>query len=95
MAKKGILKDLELTGQDFLDTISELIQEGNVREIEVYNKKGKRIYHFNLTGAFVFVIFVPVLIAAAAIVGKVNGCTVKIKRIRSARTKKPSSKKKA
>lgn len=67
-------------GQKTLNTIQELIKEGNVRKITITDKSGKTVAEFPLTFGVVGAVIAPILAAIGAIVALVNDCTISIEK---------------
>jgi Domain of unknown function (DUF4342) len=68
------------TGSQVLDTIKNLIHEGNVRRIAI-KEEGRTIAEFPLTIGVVGAALAPPLAAAGAIAALVTDCTIEVERI--------------
>jgi hypothetical protein len=74
-----IVEQLRLEGGQLLDTIKQLLNEGNVRRIVV--KQGEQtIVEFPLTVGVVGAALAPALAAAGAIAALITDCTIEIER---------------
>ena len=67
-------------GQDLVDWVKRLIEEGNVRRITIKNKTGKTIIEIPLTIGVVGTVLAPVLAAVGAIAALVSDCTIAVER---------------
>ncbi|HEX7844813.1 MAG TPA: DUF4342 domain-containing protein [Chitinophagaceae bacterium] len=67
-------------GEQLLNKIKELIQEGNVRKITIHDKSGKEIMSFPLTVGVVGAVLAPVLAAVGAIAALVVECSISVER---------------
>ncbi len=78
MAKK--VEKFEVTGENLLKKVKELIKEGNVRKITIKDKSGKDLIVFPLTIGVVGTMLVPVLAAVGAIAALLTECTISVER---------------
>ena len=69
-----------LKGEQVLNKIKELVEEGNVRKITIHDKSGKEIMSFPLTFGVVGVVLAPVLAAVGAMAALIGECTIKVER---------------
>ena len=67
------------TGSQMVDTIKDLIHEGNVRRISI-KQEGRTIAEFPLTFGVVGVAIAPVVAAMGAIAALVTDCTIEVER---------------
>lgn len=67
-------------GENLINKIKELIEEGNVRKITIHGKNGDEIMSFPLTIGVVGAVFAPVLAAIGALATLVGECTVTVER---------------
>jgi hypothetical protein len=54
-------------GENLLNKVKELIEEGNVRKISIHDSNGKELMSFPLTFGVVGVVLTPVLAAIGAL----------------------------
>ena len=81
MKAKKVEKDsFEVSGEELLKKIKELIKEGNIREISIENKEGKTIIVLPLTLGVVGAALMPPLAAVGAIAALLTECTIRVKR---------------
>ncbi len=67
-------------GEQILQKIRELIEEGNVRKISIHDKTGKEIMSFPLTIGVVGVVLAPVLAAIGAMAALIGECDISVER---------------
>lgn len=68
------------TGENLLQKIRELIEEGNVRRITITEKSGKELMSFPLTIGVVGAVLAPVLAAVGALAALIGECTITVER---------------
>lgn len=67
-------------GENLLQSVKELIAEGNVRKISIHDKDGKELMSFPLTIGVVGAVFAPVLAAIGALAALIGDCTITVER---------------
>ncbi len=78
---KEFSEHYELSGEEVLAKIKELVHEGNVRRIIITSDEGKRLIEIPLTVGVVGALLAPVWAAIGAIAALVTKCTVEVIRI--------------
>jgi hypothetical protein len=73
-----------ISGEDLIKKIKELIAEGNVSKISIADKNGNEIISFPVTIGVVGVILAPVLAAVGAIAALLTECKITVERKTSA-----------
>ncbi len=73
-----------LKGEQILNKIKELIEEGNVRKISIHDKSGKELMSFPLSFGVVGALLAPVLAAIGALAALIGECTISVEREPSA-----------
>ncbi|MBK6635413.1 MAG: DUF4342 domain-containing protein [Chitinophagaceae bacterium] len=73
-------KHFSVKGEQILQKIKELIEEGNVRKISIHDKTGKEIMSFPLTIGVVGVVLAPVLAAIGAMAALIGECDISVER---------------
>lgn len=73
-------EEFQLSGEDVIKKIKELINEGNIRKITIKTKDNNRIAEFPLTLGVVGTMFLPVLAAIGTIIALVSECTISVER---------------
>jgi hypothetical protein len=73
-------ESFKVEGEALLKKIKELIEEGNVRKIEIIDKSGKEIMSFPLTIGVVGALVLPVLAAVGALAALIGDCTITVER---------------
>lgn len=74
-------EEFQVSGEDLLKKVKELIEEGNVRKITIKSRDGKTIAEFPLTLGVIGAVIAPVLAAVGAIAALVTECTIAVERI--------------
>jgi len=73
-------ESFEVSGENLLKKVKELINEGNIRKITIKDKSGKVLVVFPLTVGVVGAVLVPVLAAVGTIAALVTECTISVER---------------
>ena len=73
-------ESFSIHGENLLNKIKELIEEGNIRKITITDKSGRELMSFPLTFGVVGVLVAPVLAAIGAIAALVGECTITVER---------------
>ena len=69
-----------LNGENLLNKIKELINEGNVRKIAIHDKDGKELMSFPLTIGVVGTLLAPVLAAVGAVAALIGEFKISVER---------------
>jgi hypothetical protein len=69
-----------LKGEQILNKIKELVEEGNVRKISIHDKSGKELMSFPLSFGVVGALLAPVLAAIGALAALIGECTISVER---------------
>jgi uncharacterized protein DUF4342 len=75
-----VTEHYQLTGEDVITKIKQIVHEGNVRRVLIKNAEGHVIVEFPLTVGVVGAALVPMWAALGAIVALVSDCTIEIER---------------
>ena len=70
----------QVTGENLLKKVKEIINEGNVRKIIIKKKDGKTLVEFPLTVGVIGTVIVPVLAAVGAIAALIGECSITVER---------------
>lgn len=73
-------ESFKVSGENLVNKVKEIINEGNVRRIIISDKHGKEIAHFPLTVGVVGALLLPVFAAIGAIAALVAECTITVER---------------
>lgn len=73
-------ESFQVSGENLLKKVREIISEGNARKITIKEKSGKEIMSFPLTLGVVGTVFAPVLAAVGAIAALITECTISVER---------------
>ena len=71
----------EVTGDDLVAKVKEIVHEGNVRRIIIKNEEGERLIEIPLTVGVVGALFLPALAAVGAVAALVAKCTIEVERV--------------
>ena len=77
---ENIREDIKVRGEQLIETIKRLIQEGNVRQITLKDKDGNTILVLPLTVGVVGAVLAPTLAAIGAVAALVTECTISVER---------------
>jgi hypothetical protein len=75
-----------LKGEQILNKIKELVEEGNVRKISIHDKSGKELMSFPLSFGVVGALLAPVLAAIGALAALIGECSISVEREGAARS---------
>ena len=73
--------EYQVTGDDLLHKVKELVHEGNIRRIIIKNEEGKRLIEIPLTLGVVGIALLPVWAAIGAIAALVTDCTILVEKV--------------
>jgi Domain of unknown function (DUF4342) len=76
---RSTVQSLEAKGSQLIDTIKQLIHEGNIRKISI-KQDGRTIAEFPLTFGVMGAAIAPALAAIGAITALVTECTIEVER---------------
>jgi hypothetical protein len=79
MAEKTCWESVKAEGGAILDTLKDLVREGNVRRVRI-RQGGTIIAEFPLTAGVVGALFAPMLAAVGALVALAKDCTLEVER---------------
>jgi hypothetical protein len=79
-AKKLKEETFQVSGENLLKKVKEIIKEGNVRRIIIKDKNGKTIVELPLTLGVVGALIAPALAAIGAIAALVTECSITVVR---------------
>jgi hypothetical protein len=80
MAERTFWQTIELTGDQLVKTVKELIEAGNVRRIRV-RQKDRTVAEFPLTIGVVGAVFAPMLAAIGALAALLTECSIDVERV--------------
>ena len=73
--------EYQVSGDNLLAKVKELVHEGNIRRIIIKNEEGKRLIEIPLTLGVVGIALLPVWAAIGAIAALVTDCTILVEKI--------------
>ena len=77
---KTFKETFAVKGEEILQKVKDLIEEGNVRKISIHDKTGKEIMSFPLTIGVVGALVAPLLAAIGAIAALIGECDISVER---------------
>ena len=75
------VEEFQVTGQQLLGSIKDLIHEGNIRRISIRNSKGVTLLEIPLVVGVAGAVLVPVWAALGALAALVAKCTLVVERL--------------
>jgi len=78
--KKTVRETFEVSGENLIKKVKELIKEGNVRKVIIKGKDGKELVQFPLTLGVAGIVLAPVLAAVGAIAALVKECSITVEK---------------
>jgi len=75
-----MIEDIKVAGEQVVETVKNLIKEGNVRRVTVKNNAGETVLSIPLTVGVVGVAIAPMLAALGAVASLMTECTLSIER---------------
>ena len=75
-----MIEDIKVAGEQAVDTVKDLIKEGNVRRITVKNGDGETVLSIPLTISVIGVAVAPMLAAIGAVASLMTECTISVER---------------
>ena len=79
MQERTIWETIRLQGNELIESLRRLIQEGNARRITI--KQGDRIVaEFPLTAGVVGALAAPILAAIGALIALLNDCSIEVEK---------------
>ena len=73
-------ESFHINGENLVKKVKELIAEGNVRKITIYDKYDKELASFPLTFGLIGVLIMPMLAAVGAIAALIGECKIMVER---------------
>ena len=80
MENENNKEEFKVSGEDLVDQIKKIIQEGNARRIIIKNEEGKTLIELPLTLGVIGAVVAPMLAAVGAIAALVTKCTIVVER---------------
>ena len=77
---KTFKETFAVKGEEILQKVKDLIEEGNVRKISIHDKTGKEIMSFPLTIGVVGALLAPLLAAVGALAALIGDCDISVER---------------
>ena len=77
---KKTTESLDISGDELLAKVKQLVHEGNVRRIIIKTEEGKQLIEIPLTVGVVGALLMPTLAAIGALAAVVTNCTIEVER---------------
>ena len=74
-------EEFELSGDEVVAKVKELVHEGNIRRITIKNEEGKTLIEVPLTLGVIGAVLLPVWAAIGAIAALVTDCTIVVEKV--------------
>jgi len=75
-----MIEDIKVAGEQAVETVKNLVKEGNIRRITVKNSAGETVLSIPLTIGVVGVAIAPMLAALGAVASLMTECTLSVER---------------
>lgn len=75
-----IKESFKINGENLLNKVKELVENGNIRKITIHDKDGKEVMNFPLTIGVVGALLAPVLAAIGALAALIGECTITVEK---------------
>jgi len=79
--EKVRIEEHNVSGDDLVAKVKELVHEGNIRRIIIKNEEGKTLIEVPLTLGVVGAVLLPILAAIGAIAALVADCTIVVEKV--------------
>ena len=80
-SKPPIVEEFQVTGQQLVASIKDLIHQGNIRRISIRNEKGVTLLEIPLVVGLAGAVLVPIWAAVGAFAALVAKCTLVVERV--------------
>lgn len=80
MTEKTTNTETEVSGDDLVAKVKEIVHEGNVRKIVIKNEEGERVIEIPLTVGVVGALLLPSLAAIGTVAALLSKCTLEVER---------------
>lgn len=84
-------EELKVTGDQLVDTVKQLVREGNVRRIIIKNEEGHTYLEIPLTVGVVGAVLLPLWAALGALAAIASGLTIVVEKAGDERDEPPAS----
>ena len=81
MGKETRTEEFRVSGSELVDSVKNLVHQGNIRKIVIKDQDGKTLIEFPLTIGFVGAMLLPQLAALGVIAALVTQCTIAVERV--------------
>jgi hypothetical protein len=81
MGKETRTEEFRVSGSELVDSVKNLVHQGNIRKIVIKDQDGKTLMEFPLTIGVVGAMLLPQLAALGVIAALVTQCTIAVERV--------------
>jgi len=75
------IEEFEVSGEKLLETIKQIVREGNIRRVTIRNSDGVSLIEIPLTAGVVGALILPVWAAIGALAALVTKCTIVVEKL--------------
>ncbi len=75
------IEEFEVTGEKVLETVKQIVREGNIRRVTIRNSEGESLIEIPLTAGVVGAMILPVWAAIGALAALVTKCTIVVEKL--------------
>lgn len=80
--EKTFKEEIKVTGQQLVETVKQLLHEGNVRRLIIKNEAGETLIEIPVSVATVGVVLLPIVAAVGALAALATNCTVEVIKVK-------------
>lgn len=81
MNEQERVEELVISGEKLLETVKNLVHQGNIRRITIRSREGKNLLVVPFTAGIVGALLLPTWAAVGAVAALVTECTIVIERV--------------
>ena len=81
MGKETRTEEFRVSGSELVDTVKDLVHQGNIRRIVIKDPEGKVLMELPLTLGVVGALLLPTVAALGVIAALVTQCTIVVERV--------------
>ncbi len=75
------IEEFEVTGEKVVETIKQLVREGNIRRVTIRSSEGNTLIEIPLTAGVVGAMILPVWAAVGALAALITKCTIVVEKL--------------
>ena len=81
MSEQVRTEELEVTGEKLIETVKEIVRQGNIRRVSIRSEKGATLVEFPLTLGVAGALILTQLAAIGAIAALVTKCSIVVEKV--------------